>query len=53
MTSLFALNVQVISKILKFFKSFSQTLEQFFLTVGQNNFGKKIPYSIKEIGDSL
>ena len=24
------------------FKSFSQSLEQFFLTVGQNNFGKKI-----------
>ena len=26
------------------FKSFSQSLEQFFLTVGQNNFGNKIPY---------
>ena len=25
------------------FKSFSQSLEQFFLTVGQNNFGNKIP----------
>ena len=24
------------------FKSFSQSLEQFFLTVGQNNFGNKI-----------
>ena len=24
-------------------KSFSQSLEQFFLTVGQNNFGNKIP----------
>ena len=23
---------------------FSRSLEQFFLTVGQNNFGKKIPY---------
>ena len=26
------------------FKSFSQSLEQFFLTVGQNNFGNKIPW---------
>ena len=26
------------------FKSFSRSLEQFFLTVGQNNFGSKIPY---------
>ena len=25
------------------FKSFSPSLEQFFLTVGQNNFGNKIP----------
>ena len=25
------------------FKTFSQSLEQFFLTVGQNNFGNKIP----------
>ena len=25
------------------FKSFSPSLEQFFLTIGQNNFGKKIP----------
>ena len=25
------------------FKSFSQSLEQFFLTLGQNNFGNKIP----------
>ena len=28
------------------FKSFSRSLEQFFLTVGQNNFGNKIPYLI-------
>ena len=27
------------------FKSCSQSLEQFFLTVGQNNFGNKIQYS--------
>ena len=27
------------------FKSFSWSLEQFFLTVGQNNFGNKIPFS--------
>ena len=27
----------------KNFKGFSQSLEQFFLTVGQNNFGNKIP----------
>ena len=26
------------------FKSFSQSLEHFFLTVGQNNFGNKIPF---------
>ena len=26
------------------FKSLSWSLEQFFLTVGQNNFGNKIPY---------
>ena len=26
------------------FKTFSWSLEQFFLTVGQNNFGNKIPY---------
>ena len=26
------------------FQSFSQSLEQFFLTVGQNNFGNKIPF---------
>ena len=26
------------------FKSFSQSQEQFFLTVGQNNFGNKIPF---------
>ena len=25
---------------------FSQSLEQFFLTVGQNNFGKKIPFHL-------
>jgi hypothetical protein len=27
------------------FKSFSQSIEQFALTVGQNNFGNKIPFS--------
>ena len=26
------------------FKSFSRSLEQFFLAVGQNNFGNKIPF---------
>jgi hypothetical protein len=26
------------------FKSFSQSQEQFFLTVGQNNFGNKVPH---------
>ena len=26
------------------FKSFSRSIEQFFLTVGQNNFGNKIPF---------
>ena len=36
----------MISKILKILglqQSFSRSLEQFFLTVGQNNFGNKIP----------
>ena len=28
------------------FKSFSWSLKQFFLTVGQNNFGKKIPFLV-------
>ena len=28
------------------FKTFSWSLEQFFLTVGQNNFGNKIPFSL-------
>ena len=28
------------------FKSFSRSLEQFFLTVGKNNFGNKIPMAI-------
>ena len=28
------------------FKSFSRSIEQFFLTVGQNNFGNKIPLLI-------
>ena len=27
-------------------KSFSRSLEQFFLTVGQNNFGNKIPFPL-------
>ena len=31
------------------FKSFSQTLEQFFLTVGQNNFGNNIPVFLLEL----
>ena len=30
------------------FKSFSQSLEQSFLTVGQNNFGNKIPFLLWE-----
>ena len=30
------------------FKSFSRSLEQFFLTVGQNNFGNKIPFLLFE-----
>ena len=31
-------------------KSFSQSLKQFFLTVGQNNFGNKIPFSSGKVG---
>ena len=34
------------------FKSFSQSLEQFFLTVGQNNFGNKIPIFVNSGGFS-
>ena len=29
------------------FKSFSRSLEHFFLTVGQNNFGNKIPFLLQ------
>ena len=32
------------------FKSFSRSLEQFFLTVGQNNFGHKIPFLTSSCG---
>ena len=45
----------MISKILQIvrpsasnFKSFSQSLEQFFLTVGQYNFGNKITFQVTE-----
>ena len=34
------------------FKSFSRSLEQFFLTVGQNNFGNKIPEITRTIYSS-
>ena len=44
----------MISKILQILglqpwisKVFSRSLEQFFLTVGQNNFGKKIPINVQ------
>ena len=33
------------------FKIFSQSLEQFFLTVGQNNLGNKIPFLHERWGD--
>ena len=45
--SLFEQIVLIISKFLPSasnIKSFSQSLEHFFLTVGQNNFGNKIPF---------
>ena len=32
------------------FKSFSRPLEQFFLKVGQNNFGNKIPILPRNVG---
>ena len=35
------------------FKSFSQSLEQFFLTVGKNNFGNKIPFIFPLNADEL
>jgi hypothetical protein len=35
------------------FKSFSRSLEQFFLTVGQNNFGNKIPLTSWTLFSSL
>ena len=42
----------MISKILQILglqpRSFSRSVEQFFLTVGQNNFGNKIPFSPKK-----
>ena len=31
------------------FKNFSRSLEQFFLTVGQNNFGDKIPFLLRAL----
>ena len=31
--------------------SFSRSLEYFFLTVGQNNFGNKMPFLTKTIND--
>ena len=31
------------------FKNFSRSLEQFFLTVGQNNFGNKIPLPFQKL----
>jgi hypothetical protein len=37
----------VISKLLQ---RFSRTIEQFFLTVGQNNFGNKIPLKFTTTG---
>ena len=35
------------------FKSFSQSLEDFFLTVGQNNFGNKTPFKHLKDGNDL
>ena len=35
------------------FKSFSWSLEQFFLTVGQNNFGNKIPLMNSPINSEI
>ena len=34
------------------FKSFSLSLEQIFLTVGQNNYGNKIPFIVRAVGRS-
>ena len=34
-------------------KSFSRSLEHFFLTVGQNNFGKKMPFFIPLLSSSF
>ena len=34
---------------LEFQTFFSRSLEQFFLTVGQNNFGNKIPFLLKKL----
>ena len=36
--------LQILSLQPRITKVFSQTLEQFFLTVGQNNFDNKIPF---------
>ena len=41
--SVYCFNYTVISNFFEDFKSFSWWLEQFFLTVGQNNLGNKIP----------
>ena len=42
--SLFQPILQVISKILQILGLQPRSLEHFYLTVGQNNFGNKIPY---------
>ena len=36
---------QIVLVISKFLEIFSRSLEHFFLTVGQNNFGNKIPFT--------
>ena len=44
----FVLTFHCLNKLFQWSQSFSRSLEQFFLTVGQNNFGNKIPISISE-----
>ena len=44
----FSKNLQIFGLQPRISKDFSQSLDQFFLTVGQNNFGNKIPFIPKK-----
>ena len=45
-------NLQILSLQPRISKVFYPSLEQFFLTVGQNNFGNKIPFLFSYLGNT-